>query len=189
MYLSKKRDIKREIKHEIQKKSQAFLHPKTVNFTENTVIPKVNELSDKLGKLKHDMGQLVMKSATGDRRKIMEIYHEVMNRYDEKKIAHFIENLSPSLKKDVTLDGSTIKEPVLKMYDKNFSLFGKLHNIGLIPLMGNIVAMSYWSQYANNKTLSGFSYFIKCLNSINWTSKDVWMSIDAKTGHVARCTQ
>jgi len=87
------------------------------------------------------------------------------------------------------LDGATMKEPVLKMYDKNFSLFGKLYNVGLVPLLGNIVAMSYWIQTSTDKTLIGFSHFVKCLNVINWSSKDVWASIDAANGHVAKCSK
>jgi hypothetical protein len=189
IYLSKKRNTRDMIEHEIQKNSQALPQTRNVRFTENTIKPRSNDLVHKLGKLKHDVGQLVMKSAIGDRGKIMQMYHNTVNRYNEEKISQFVENLSPSLKKDVTLDGATIKEPVLKMYNRNFMLFEKLYAIGLIPLLGNIVAMTHWSQFAKNRTLSGFSYFVKCLNGIDWTSKDVWSSIDATTGHVARCTQ
>lgn len=150
---------------------------------------KVFDLSNKLRELKQDMGQLIMKSVTDDRGKIMKLYQNVVGKYDEKKIANFVSQLSPQLKADVTLDGGTIKEPVLKMYGKNFELFEKLYGVGLIPLLGTIVAMSYWVQLSADKTFFGFSHFVKCVENINWASKDVWLSIDTTTGHVARCIQ
>lgn len=190
IWRSKRQNLRKIIEHEIEAaKLQSITSPKNVKFSEDLVNDETKALANKLEKLKHDVGQLVMKSATGDRQKIMQMYHGVMSKYNGEKIAIFVDSLPQHQKKDITLDGATIKDPVLKMYNKNFSLFSRLYNSGLIPLLGNIVAMSYWIQTATDKSSMGFSHFVKCLNSINWSSKDVWSSIDAANGHVAQCVK
>lgn len=186
---ARKFNPKNIVKNELEQLEAAAtpLLKKSVHFANEHMHVESSVLANKLKKLKHDVGQLVMKSVTEDRGKILQIYHNVMGKYDEKKIAHFIDNLPQELKKDVALDGATIKEPMLKMYGKNFTLFDSLYKEGLIPLLGNIVGMSYWSQNAQRKTLSDFAHFVKCLSNINWASKDVWSSVDSSTGYVAKC--
>lgn len=162
---------------------------KNVSFAEKADKKEMSELARKLEKLKYDIGQLLMRSVSQDRGKIMHLYHAVMHKYDERKIAHFVESLPPHLKKDMTLDGATIKDPVIRMHGKNFNLFDQLYKIGLVPMLGNVVAMSYWAQQSTNKTYEGFTSFVKCMQKIDWSSKDVWSSMDATTGHIAQCVR
>lgn len=157
---------------------------KSVKFKDQIIT-----LSNKIEDLKRDMGQMVMKSTTGDREKIMMMYNELMGKYNGRMIAELAYSLPPSLCDDLNLDGSTINDPVIKMYNKNNRLFMELVRIGLIPMLGETLAMSHWVQYANNKAFSGFSYFVSCLRKIDWSSKDVWSSINARTGHVGKCIQ
>lgn len=143
-------------------------------------------MGDKLNNLKSDLKNFVLKKSTGDKTIISNIYEQVM-KYDPYNISKNIASLPTNLLTKFNLDGNNIKDPILKMYEKSPELFTRLGETNLLNYLGKTVATGYWSQNAKNKTTSGYEYFTKCLQSINWNDINVWKNIDNASGQVMKC--
>ena len=152
-------------------------HTKIVNTN------KFPNLDQQLSKLSHELRAFLNKKAGN-----VDAAFSYCLRYDPKTIKNNLEGNTPdNMVKDFTLDGQNIKEPVMRMYKVNPQLFAQLGASGLLEFLGKIVAMTAWAVNAKNKSENDFKAFTQCLESVQWTSPNVWNSIDDPKGEVMQC--
>lgn len=116
-----------------------------------------------------------------------EEYKLVFNGWDENKIVKCVEKQLKSKNIPLTafhMDGSTMADPVIDMYNKSPQVYKVLGECKFLDLIGRIVSTAAW---VNSQPKKDVRAFLDCLETVDFTNIAVWKSISTPDSAVLKC--
>lgn len=91
-----------------------------------------------------------------------------------------------NMQSQFTMDGTSMDEPILKMYSNYPKLFELLGDIGYLTMVGKIIATATWSSLTTNPSPANLDAFWQCIDDIDWKDSLTWIHMGSS---VRNCLQ
>lgn len=161
-------------------------------FSEDTT-ETFASVPDKLDLLRNQLKQLLAKSVNYD---VSTLFNNGVSSVNLDPL-NITECVKKAMQKNkiplatFTMEGNKMSEPIIKMYYETPDVFKILGNCKFLELIGRIVAIAAWAtkDKSNNSSKEHFTYFVNCLDSIDWTDIKVWETMSDSKGIVMSCVK
>lgn len=137
---------------------------------------EIVNVMEKLQNLQKEVGMYLIKQTNADPGMVKSLYLGSFGCTPES-IAIKLNNIPPNRMMYFTLDGKTIQEPIMYMYNKDKKLFQDLDKSGILDFLGKIIGFTTWGSVANIKNYKKLEDFTNCMKNISFNNIELWKYI------------
>lgn len=108
------------------------------------------------------------------------LYGKMLGNTNEYEIVECVKNsmIENGIPFDsFNMDGSTMNEPIIKMYNNNRQVYDILAKCKFLNLIGRIIAIAALIEGKKEKSENTINRFTECLNTIDFSDIKVWNNI------------
>ncbi len=140
----------------------------------------------KIDTLNNDIYTMFQKAVDYD----VKTYRSIFNKKKIKKILRCVEMKMNEYSVNIhalDMNGSTLSDPIVKMYHSNSKLYNILYHCEFLQMIGVLASLAAWIQTAKDKSQKAFQQFLGCLDTINWKDIKTWETMSDKDSPIMTC--